>query len=772
MENNNMNEEVMALPPELDNIKDKKIKKSHLFSKAIFRESLKSNGKALATVSLCNGALIAVVVGILSTLNINATSTAMKNLFSSAGDESTIKQGSISYYNSYYNSALAYDEVYESTDTLNNVTTNVIGIVGNETLKASVAQLQAGYDQYYAATKSDSYAYTQIMSLAQASVSQMDLSEEEKVVMLGVINGYFTLYMSDKSLSYNEMMYQVVPSVFEGIIATQYSLSEDTSKKVKTLLSNSINEVYVTGNDAQEVAYRYGLEIGKLLSSSEDAYYLLNNIEEEFLKDTDKWFNEENYKELKIKDVVLNKVIDTAESTAYYAYLPDFEVLYRTSDLGYPVKLVDSGTRDSKGNVIYKEEECKEYTPEKFIKIDGKTGTKATSLEKRRKLALTGEDYTEEEIKQAKIDAQDDISSLKTDLDSFLTEYVSRDLLGLNEYFDGENAIESAITSRAIDDVAKKAEKQLIQDYNDKYSAGITSVDQIPAATGRNSGSTTMNLIYSYGSGAIASYKEIYAKKVSAGYSSDDASLIALNVAGKGIMDQLSVGISDSLSEMGEMNTYGIVLGGIGFALACLLVPMGYTIMLANDLVAKKVENGSLAFTFSTPIKRNTYIFTEGMYLIFSETVMALVLLCFGLAARQIGIACGSADIETSITVEYMLKFALGNYLVTLAISSICFFTSSLFNKTTNAVGVGGGISIFFYICSILGLFGTKTIPATIRIESMNYFNYCTIMTLFDTNAVLNADNVYWYKLIGLVGIALVMYFASFKVFEKKDLPL
>lgn len=380
--NNNINEEVMALPPELDNLKTKKIKKSHLFSRAIFRESLKSNGKALATVSLCNGALIAVVVGILSTLNINATSTAMKNLFSSAGDESTIKQGSISYYNSYYNSALAYDEVYESTDTLNNVTTNVIGIVGNETLKASVAQLQAGYNQYYNATKSDSYAYSQVMTLASASVAQMDLSEEEKTIMLGVIDGYFALYMENKSLSYNEMMYQVVPSVFEGIIQTQYSLSEDTSKKVKTLLSNSINEVYVTGNDSQEVAYRYGLEIGKLLASSEDAYYLLNNIEEEFLKDTTKWFNEENYKELKIKDVVLNKVIDTAESTAYYAYLPDFEVLYRTSDLGYPVKLVDSGTRDSKGNIIYKEVECTEYDPDNFIKIDGKTGTKATSLEK------------------------------------------------------------------------------------------------------------------------------------------------------------------------------------------------------------------------------------------------------------------------------------------------------------------------------------------------------------------------------------------------------
>ncbi len=772
MANNNINEEVMALPPELDNIKNKKIKKSHLFSKAIFRESFKSNGKALATVSLCNGALIAVVVGILSTLNINSTSTAMKNLFSSAGDESTIKQGSISYYNSYYNSALAYDEIYNSTNSLNEVTTSAIDLVGNETLKGSIAKLQAGYDQYYAITKSDEYAYNEIMKLAKTNVSSMSLSDSEKEVMLGVINGYFSLYKSNKSLSYNEMMYQVVPLVFENIFKTQYDLSEESANKVKTLISNSISEVYISSNNKEEVAYRYGLEIGKLLSSSEDATYLLNNIEIEFLKDTQKWFNEENYKEVKIKDVVIDKVVETASESAYYAYLPDFEVLYRTSDLGYPITLEDSGKKDEKGNVIYKEVEVKEYDPDKFIKIDGKTGTKATSLEKRRKLALTGEEYTEEEIKQAKIDAVSDIESLKEDLNLFLSEYITRNEEGINEYFDGKVAIESKITSKAIDDVASKAAKQLVEDYNSKYDAGITSVSEIPAATGRNSGDTTMNLIYSYGSGAIASYKEIYDKKLDAGYDEDEASLIALNVAGKGIMDQLSVGISDSLSEMGEMNTYGIVLGSIGFALACLLVPMGYTIMLANDLVSKKIENGSLAFTFSTPIKRNTYIFTEGMYLIFSETVMAAILLCFGLVARQVGIACGSADIEESITVAYLLKFALGNYLVTLAVSSICFFTSSLFNKTSNAVGVGGGISIFFYICSILGLFGTKTIPATIRIESMNYFNYCTIMTLFDTNAVLNEDVIYWYKLIGLVAIAFVMYIASFKVFEKKDLPL
>ena len=237
-------------------------------------------------------------------------------------------------------------------------------------------------------------------------------------------------------------------------------------------------------------------------------------------------------------------------------------------------------------------------------------------------------------------------------------------------------------------------------------------------------------------------------------------------------MDQLPDKVHASLCEMGEMNTYGIVLGGICFALACLLIPMGYTILLSNDLVCKKVENGSLAFTFSTPIKRNTYIFTEAVYLIFTETIMAITLTGIALLARYFGILAGSADIETAIAIEYILKFGLGNYLVTLAISGICFLSSSLFNKTSNAVGVGGGLSIFFYICSILGLFGTKTMPGAIRIDAMNFFNYLTIISFFDSNAVLADDIIYWYKLIGLVGIFIVTYLMSFAIFDKKDLPL
>lgn len=771
MEQKVINEEVMALPPELDNLKKKKAKKSHLFSHAIFRESIKSNGKALAGVSLANGAVVAVVVGILSTLNINATSTAMKNLFSSAGDETTIKAGSISYYNSYYNSAVAYESTYDSIDTLNGVIKTNIDLVGNETLKSSISQLQAGYNQYYAATSSDDYAYGEVMKLATSSISQLDLEEEQKNLMLRIINGYFTLYKTNKSLSYNEMMYMVVPSVLSEYIGLNYSLESSTVTKVKTLLSNSINEVYINRLNEEEVSYKYAFELGKLLSSDEDAIYLLNNIQDEYLENTDKWLEDSTYKQEVIKDEIIEKVVSTIEENAYYGYLPDFEVAYKTSELGWPITIEDSGEKDSKGNIIYKEVEVKEYDKDKFIEVDGGLGVDATTLQKMRKEALTGEAYTDEEIKQAKEVAKDDVEKIKNDLTEFMNDFVSR-IDEHNDYFDGENIISSAIEERVVSDVSKKAEKQLIEDYNEKYETSIDNVYDIVSRDGGNSGKEMMNLISSYSVSAIASYKKLYQDKINAGYSTSDASLIATSIAGKGIMDQLPNKVHTSLKEMGEMNTYGVVLGGIGFALACLLIPMGYTIMLSNDLVCKKVENGSLAFTFSTPIKRNTYIFTEAVYLVFTETVMAIVLTGIALLTRYFGILAGSADIETAITIEYILKFGLGNYLVTLAISGICFFSSSLFNKTTNAVGLGGGLSIFFYICSILGLFGTKTMPGAIRIDAMNFFNYLTIMSFFDSNAVLSDDIIYWYKLIGLVGIFVVTYLSSFMVFDRKDLPL
>ena len=143
-----------------------------------------------------------------------------------------------------------------------------------------------------------------------------------------------------------------------------------------------------------------------------------------------------------------------------------------------------------------------------------------------------------------------------------------------------------------------------------------------------------------------------------------------------------------------------------------------------------------------------------------------------GIAARGVGIAMGGTDLVESLPMDQITLYSIGSTCVIVAISGICFFTSCLFNKSRKSISVGGGINIFFFICSILGLFGTKAIPGTVRIEAMDFFNKLTIMSLNDGMAVMNGDVIYWYKLIGLLAIALVTYVAGIIVFDHKDLPL
>ena len=132
----------------------------------------------------------------------------------------------------------------------------------------------------------------------------------------------------------------------------------------------------------------------------------------------------------------------------------------------------------------------------------------------------------------------------------------------------------------------------------------------------------------------------------------------------------------------------------------------------------------------------------------------------------------GGTDFYESLTIFDLFRYTLGSFLVSLAISGICFLSSCIFNKTKFAIGVGGGISIFFLVSSILGLFGSEVMPLALRIDSMNFFNYLTIIKLFDVQSILVGSSTYYYLLIPLVVISVVTYLTGCVIFSKKDLPI
>ena len=87
-------------------------------------------------------------------------------------------------------------------------------------------------------------------------------------------------------------------------------------------------------------------------------------------------------------------------------------------------------------------------------------------------------------------------------------------------------------------------------------------------------------------------------------------------------------------------------------------------------------------------------------------------------------------------------------------------------------MAIGGGLSFFALVAAMLGLFGSPVIPKVVRLDSLNYFNYTTIISMFDVVSIMDGTTVFVWKFAILAALGLIGLIAGSLKFTKKDLPL
>ena len=773
----------MALPPiNKEEANNKKKGKSHLFSRALFKESLHSNRLGLMIVSLGNALIMVIIITILSMLHINATSAALADLFSNADYENTVKSGAISLYSSYENTASAYELFIDSDESVKNLFETEVSKVEDTTLNSAIEAAKTLYDTTYKATPGDAItkqtvAKSATMELANKTIDTLpSYSDEEKNVAKKIISYYFDIYAQDTSKDTKTILKQAIPEAFSDTIIATYKIDNDEKKEhISYLFTNAIDRVYTNNEKISEVKIDSSLSLIPTIADNSISSFIKDmctGLLDKYNNDKGAYIKDDSIRTNYVSSSCQKYVVQVLEENAYYQYLPDFTVEYKTNDLGYPVRLVGTGKYAENGTEIKVEVPVTIYNPDVYIKESEKMGKTSNMLQKMRKEIITGSPYTAEEINAAKEKSKSDLELITSKLNIFMKEYIKR-TDNKNTYYTGAEIDEDAIIQRAVNEVSQMAEETLISSYNEKNELKISTIEEITIENSSMSGKEMMTLVKGYAASGISSFKTYYSGFIDDGYTSEEAILLATNKGSQGVMAQLPTSVDDSLKEMGEMNTYGIIVGVVAFGIAALLIPFVYTILLSKSLISEKVETGSLAFTLSTPTTRESFIFTQGCYLVFSEIVMAISLLVFSIITREIGILAGSTDLTSSLPIKDLCLYALGNFMVAMAISGINFLTSCHYNKTSQSIGVGGGIAIFFFICSILGLFATEAIPGTIRISMMSIFNYMTIDSLFDALAVMKGNySLYFIKLSVLLAITIVTYIIGALDFRKKDLPL
>ncbi len=243
-----------------------------------------------------------------------------------------------------------------------------------------------------------------------------------------------------------------------------------------------------------------------------------------------------------------------------------------------------------------------------------------------------------------------------------------------------------------------------------------------------------------------------------------NAELIA-DISGS-LLDSLPDEVSDALEDIGQTDLYTLIVGSIFYKLAGLLLPIIYMIMASNNLIAGQVDSGSMAYVLSTSTKRITVAFTQAVYLVGSLLAMFLLTTATGCVCLAI------VGTEVGLTYGKLLLLNLGAFLVLFAMSGLNFFTSCYFDRSKRSMAIGGGLSIFALVAAMLGLFGSPVIPKVVRLDSLNFFNYTTIITMFDVVSIMDGTAAFIWKFAVLAVLGVVGIVAGSLKFTKKDLPL
>lgn len=233
------------------------------------------------------------------------------------------------------------------------------------------------------------------------------------------------------------------------------------------------------------------------------------------------------------------------------------------------------------------------------------------------------------------------------------------------------------------------------------------------------------------------------------------------------LLQTLPEEVSSAIEEIGRMDLYSLIVGSIFFKMAGLLLPIIYMIMASNNLIAGQVDSGSMAYVLSTSTKRRQVVFTQAVFLISS---LFLMFTCTTITSC----ICFSQVHLTSSSLTYgkLILMNLGAFLVLFAMSGINFFTSCWFDRSKRSMAVGGGLSMFFLVATMLGLFGSEVIPSVVRLSALNNFNYVSIISFFDTISIIDGTGAFIWKFFILAAIGLLGYIVGSERFVKKDLPL
>lgn len=190
------------------------------------------------------------------------------------------------------------------------------------------------------------------------------------------------------------------------------------------------------------------------------------------------------------------------------------------------------------------------------------------------------------------------------------------------------------------------------------------------------------------------------------------------------------------------------------FGIIVMAFTMVFYIIQSIRLVAKPVENNSLAYTLSLPISRTSFIITQSFYLI-----MSIFVLFSGV------LVVGSVILYTMANFDFFayLNLVSVTFLLNVVMAMLTFTISVMFCDSKKGISLATGVPISLLILSMIAGLGG---------DGLAWLNVISPFGWLDSVAIVSgALSTWWMYILFVVVIVAFMYISTI-IFNKKRLPL
>ncbi|MDP4083702.1 MAG: ABC transporter permease subunit [Bacillota bacterium] len=207
-------------------------------------------------------------------------------------------------------------------------------------------------------------------------------------------------------------------------------------------------------------------------------------------------------------------------------------------------------------------------------------------------------------------------------------------------------------------------------------------------------------------------------------------------------------------SGFGSFETY---ISGEFYGLLFTLIVSIFCVMIPIQLIAKLVDQGSMAYLLTTPTTRGKVAFTQASVFLSGLILISAITTVCGIIGVHIFI-----DDSSSFHVNRFIQLNVAAFALFFALGGISFLISSLSNDEKKALGISGGIIFGFYSLDIIGKIS----------EKVDWIKHFTIFTLYSPSEIVvgKADLTNDCAILFFIGI--VAFVVSILAFRKRDLPL